>query len=54
MSNLPKVRWKKNEFGQDRLQYLEEEVVMDKKLPNIVSHVNFVYKDVPTVESWNK
>lgn len=54
MNNFPKVRWKKNEFGQDRLQYLDEEVVMDSKNPNLVSHINYVYKDVPTVESWNE
>lgn len=54
MSNLPKVRWIKNEFGQDRLQYLDEEVVMMNDDPHILSHINYIYKDVPSVESWNE
>ena len=54
MSNLPKVRWKKNEFGQDRLQYLDEEVVMDKEFPHVLSHINYVYKNVPTVNSYDE
>lgn len=50
---LPKVRWKKNEFGQDRLQYLEEEPIMCQHDPTVVSYIKYKYVDAPTVNSWD-
>lgn len=51
LKSLPKMRWLKNEFGQDRLQYLDEELVMSTEIPHAISHINYVYKDVPIVEN---